>query len=259
MYSARRVNLLLPVAVIAALVLTGCMSNASAGGGASTADAPQSAAASAPNTSAPSASATSAAGSPSAAAPAASSQPPAPAGTPPSSTPAPAAAQPVTFTFGDGRLSMVQPVGWRVDRTGRLESPYFVENATVYDAAGNEQIRIFYSDVGGANMGPLTRTVLHSEPVPGLQGHSAPAAHASFFVDNIYGELHYRMAITAGPAVSPDGKPAADATIVGGNRILAATVILTGPPFANDEAAKAWLAGGEGQALKSLLMSFTYR
>ena len=44
-----------------------------------------------------------------------------------------------------------------------------------------------------------------------------------------------------------------------GDRILTADVLFTGPPFADDEAAKAWYWGGEGQALKSLLMSFTYR
>lgn len=254
MYSARRVNFFPALAVLLTLTVTGCMSNASAGSGSAT-----TAAASPPApASAPAASAPPAAASPPAAAPAASSQPPAPAEAPPSSAPVPAAPDPVTFTFADGRLSFTHAAGWRVDRTGHLESPS-VENATVYDAGGNEQVRIFYSEVGGANTGPLTRTVLYSKPVPGLQGHSAPAAHASFFVDNIYGELHYRMAITAGPAVSPDGKQAADATIVGGNHILAATVIFTGPPFASDEAAAAWLAGGEGQALKDLLMSFTYR
>ncbi|WP_459794037.1 hypothetical protein [Arthrobacter sp. AD-310] len=257
MYSARRVNFFPTLAVLLTLTVTGCMPNASAGSGSTTAAAASPSAPSAPE-SAPAASAPSAAASPPAAAPAASSQPPAPAGTPPSSDQVPAAAEPVAFTFPDGRLSFTHPAGWYVDRTGRLEPPS-VENATVYDAGGNEQVHLFYSEAGGANMGPLTRTVLYSEPVPGLLGHSAPAAHASFFVDNIYGELHYRMAITAGPAVSPDGKPAADATIVGGNRVLAATVIFTGPSFASDEAARAWLAGGEGQALTDLLMSFTYR
>lgn len=221
MRSALRAIFLLSVTVSAALAVTGCASSWS-GGTTTTAALPST----------------------SASKPAAS---------------APPAAGPVTFTFPDGRLSFAHPAGWRVHRDGATESPV-VENATVYDAGGNEQVRIFYSEVGGAVTGPLTRTVFYSEPVPGLRGQSGPVvAHASFFVDNIDGEPHYRMALTAGAAVSPAGGAAADVVIVGGNRVLAATVVFTGGPFASDEAAQAWFAGEEGQALKALLMSFTYR
>ena len=172
---------------------------------------------------------------------------------------APATAEPVTFTFPDGRLSFAHPAGWRVHRDGAIESPA-VEKATVYDAGGNEQVRISYSEVGGSATGPLTRSVFYSEPIPGLHGHTGPAvAHASFFVDHIDGELQYRMALTGGAAIRPDGGQAADVVIVGGNRVLAATVVFTEGPFASDEAAQAWFAGEEGQALKALLMSFSYR
>jgi hypothetical protein len=182
-----------------------------------------------------------------------------PATRPPSSASAPAPAASVTYTFPDGRLSFTHPAGWRVAHSQGVESPS-VEHATVYDAAGIEQIRIFYSEVGGAVAGPLTRTVFFSEPVPGLQGQSGPAdTHASFYVDNIYGELHYKLSLTAGAALSPDGREVADASIIGGNRILMAGVVFTGVPFASDEAAKAWFAGAEGQALKDVLMSFSYR
>ena len=176
---------------------------------------------------------------------------------PPPSAPAPAA--PVTYTFPDGRLSLSHPAGWRVDHSQGVESPS-VEHATVYDTAGNEQVRIFYSEVGGALAGPLTRTVFFSEPVPGLQGHSGPSdTYASFYVDNIYGEPHYKLSLTAGAALAPDGTEVADAAIIGGNRILMAGVVFAGGPFASDEAAKAWFAGAEGQALKEVLMSFSYR
>ncbi len=221
MRSARRATFLLSVTVSAVLAVTGCASSWS-GGTTTTAALP----------SAP------------ASEPAASASP---------------AAGPVTFTFRDGRLSFAHPGGWRVHRDGTTESPA-VENATVYDADGNEQMRIFYGEVGGSATGPLTRSVFSSEPVAGLHGHTGPAiAHASFFVDHIDGEPHYRMALTGGAAIRPDGGHAADVVIVGGNRVLAATVVFRGGPFASDEAAQAWFAGEEGQALKALLMSFSYR
>jgi len=231
------VIIFLSVAVSITLTLTGCMSDASAGRGGTPP----------------------AASSPPAAAPSATSSPAPVDGPPPSSVPALAAAEPVTYIFPDGRLSFVHPAGWRVDHAGGAATPSPV-NWTVYGDGGNERVRIFYSEVGGAVAGPHTRTVFYSEPVPGLQAHSGPAAaHASFFVDHIYGEPHYRMALMSGPAVSPDGGEAADVVIVGGNRVLAASVVFTGGPFPSDGAAKAWFAGEEGHALKNLLMSFSYR
>jgi hypothetical protein len=165
----------------------------------------------------------------------------------------------VTFTFADGRLSFTHPAGWRVEHSQGVASPA-VENATLYDAGGNEQITIFYSEVGGAVAGPHTRTVFFSEPVPGLQGHSGPeTAHASFYVDRIDGDPHYRLSLTHRAAVSPDGTEGVDVVIVGGNRVLAANVVFTGGPFASDSAAKAWFAGAEGQALTAILMSFSFR
>ncbi|TDL31696.1 hypothetical protein [Arthrobacter nitrophenolicus] len=249
MRSARRVIFFLAATASAALSLTGCMANASAGSG-GTATGPASQSAPAPQPALPGVT-TSPATTP--------VEEAAPAAPPPSSASASAPAASVTYTFPDGRLSLSHPAGWRVAHSQGVESPS-VENATVYDAAGIEQIRIFYSEVGGAVAGPLTRTVFFSEPVPGLQGQSGPAdTHASFYVDNIYGELHYKLSLTAGAALSPDGREVADASIIGGNRILMAGVVFTGGPFASDEAAKAWFAGAEGQALKDVLMSFSYR
>jgi hypothetical protein len=249
MRSARRVIFFLAATASAALSLTGCMANASAGSG-GTATGPASQSAPAPQPALPGVT-TSPATTP--------VEEAAPAAPPPSSASASAPAASVTYAFPDGRLSLSHPAGWRVAHSQGVESPS-VENATVYDAAGIEQIRIFYSEVGGAVAGPLTRTVFFSEPVPGLQGQSGPAdTHASFYVDNIYGELHYKLSLTAGAALSPDGREVADASIIGGNRILMAGVVFTGVPFASDEAAKAWFAGAEGQALKDVLMSFSYR
>lgn len=249
MRSARRVIFFVAATASAALSLTGCMANAEPGSG-GTATGPASQSAPAPQPALPGVT-TSPATTP--------VEEAAPAAPPPSSASAPAPAASVTYTFPDGRLSFTHPAGWRVAHSQGVESPS-VEHATVYDAAGIEQIRIFYSEVGGAVAGPLTRTVFFSEPVPGLQGQSGPAdTHASFYVDNIYGELHYKLSLTAGAALSPDGREVADAAIIGGNRILMAGVVFTGGPFAGDEAAKAWFAGAEGQALKEVLMSFSYR
>lgn len=267
--SARSAVFLLSATVSAALALTGCTSSTPAGnGGTTTAAALPSASASEPVASASPAPSVAPAAAPAASSqtptvagppPVAASQTPAGASPPPSSAPPPAATEPVTYTFPDGRLSFDHPAGWRVEHAGDPASPSAV-NWAVYDASGSEQVRIFYSEVGGATAGPLTRTVFYSEPVPGLQGHTGlAAAHASFFVDNIYGEPHYRMALTSGAAFSQDGRQAADVVIVGGNRVLAASVVFTGGPFASDDAAKTWFGGEEGQALKALLMSFSYR
>jgi hypothetical protein len=256
MRSARGVIFFLSVTASAALALSGCMVNASVENrDAATAPATQSPSASAPSAT-PSEKPTTTAAPPPITAPAE----PLPSAAPPStSDPAPAPAEPVTFTFPDGRLSFIHPAGWRVEHSQGVASPA-VENATVYDASGNEQITIFYSEVGGAVAGPHTRTAFFSEPVPGLQGHSGPAAaHASFYVDRIDGEPHYSLSLTHKAAVSPDGTEGADVVIIGGNRVLAANVVFTGGPFASDEAAKAWFAGAEGQALTAILMSFSYR
>lgn len=175
--------------------------------------------------------------------------------TPPPAIQSPAA--PVTFTFPDGRLSFTHPAGWRVEHDQVSTSPS-VETATVLDDAGKQQINIYYSQVGDAGAGPAARFLLEVDPVPGLVGRTVPTPHSSFYVDHVNGAVQYRMGLTAGLPVSPDGKIQA-APIMLGDRILAADVLFTGEPFANDDAAKAWYWGAEGQALKAVLMSFSYR
>ena len=175
----------------------------------------------------------------------------------PAATSSPVPAGPVTFTFADGRLSFAHPEGWRVEHEEVSASPT-VETATVYDAGGNEQINIYYSQVGDATAGPATRFVLETDPVPGLIGHSVPTPSSSFFVDRANGATHYRMGLTPGSPISPDGKVQYGLVKIG-DRILTADVLFTGEPFADDVAAKAWYWGDEGRALKSVLMSFSYR
>ena len=162
----------------------------------------------------------------------------------------------VTYTFPDGRLSFAYPEGWHVEHEQVLVSPP-VETVTVHDAAGKGRVNIYYSEVGDATGGPATRFVLEADPVPGLLGRSVPTPHSSFYVDHVDGGVQYRMGLTPGLPVAPDGK-VQYGLIMLGPRMLTADVLFTGAPFANDEEAKAWYWGSEGQTLKALLMSFTY-
>lgn len=183
---------------------------------------------------------------------------PAATGSPPSSSaPAPDPAAPVTFTFPDGRLSFEHPADWRVEVFEPSQSPY-VGTATVYDAGGKDVVNVYYGTIADVVAGSANRTVLETDPVPGLVGHSVPTPHSSFFVDRSDGAAKYRMGLTAGLPVSPNGK-VQDGLVLLGDRVLSADVLFTGQPFANDDAAKAWYWGAEGKALKAVLMSFSYR
>lgn len=183
---------------------------------------------------------------------------PAATGSPPSSSaPAPDPAAPVTFTFPDGRLSFEHPADWRVEVFEPSQSPY-VGTATVYDAGGKDVVNVYYGTIADVVAGSADRTVLETDPVPGLVGHSVPTPHSSFFVDRSDGAAKYRMGLTAGLPVSPNGK-VQDGLVLLGDRVLSADVLFTGQPFANDDAAKAWYWGTEGKALKAVLMSFSYR
>ncbi|MDP9988545.1 hypothetical protein J2S98_003733 [Arthrobacter oryzae] len=227
MRPAHRASTFMALAAAGALGLTGCADGTAGGGGASTG----------------SAAGTSAAGPPASIIPAATSSP-APAG-------------PVIFTFADGRLSFARPEGWDVKHEQVSASPA-VEIATVSDAGGKEQVAIYYSQVGDVTAGNVSRFVLDTDPVPGLIGAAVPTPSSSFFVDHAFGTATYHMGLTAGPPVSPDGKVQYGLVMLG-DRILTADVLFAGAPFPDDEAAKAWYWSGEGQMLKALLMSFSYR
>ncbi len=175
----------------------------------------------------------------------------------PAATSSPVPDGPETFTFADGRLSFSHPEGWRVEHEQVSASPA-VETATVLDASGKEQINIYYSQVGDAVAGNVSRVVLETDPVPGMRGHSVPTPHSSFYVDHAFGAATYRMGLTPGLPISPDGQVQYGLVRIG-DRILTADVLFTAAPFADDVAAKAWYWGDEGRALKSVLMSFSYR
>lgn len=164
---------------------------------------------------------------------------------------------PVTVTFPDGRLSFQHPKAWHVEFFQASESP-FVGTATVSDPVGPAKIAVYTGQIADVVASNADRTVLETDPVPGLRGHSVPTPHSSFFVDRSGGAANYRMGLTAGLPVSPDGK-VQDGLIMLGDRVVTADVVFTGQPFANDEEAKAWYWGAEGQALKAVLMSFSYR
>ncbi|MFE8885967.1 hypothetical protein ACFYLX_08965 [Pseudarthrobacter enclensis] len=199
---------------------------------------------------------------------AAASQPPptapgsqAPATTAVPSTPAPAGTSAgaglATFTFPDGRLSFTRPADWRTEVFEASASPY-VGTATVYDAAGKEQISIFYGQIADSVTGPVTRTVFDSVPVPGLQGRSTPEARASFYVDWDDDDATYHLQLTAGaPATGP--RDPVNGIILLGDRVLTAEVLFDGRQFPDDRAARAWFEGNEAQALRGILASFTFR
>ncbi|SER27522.1 hypothetical protein [Arthrobacter sp. OV608] len=175
----------------------------------------------------------------------------------PAATSSPVPKGPVTFTFPDGRLSFAHPEGWRVEHEQVSASPA-VETATVYDAGGKEQVAIYYSEIGDATAGNVSRFILETDPVPGLIGAAVPTPSSSFFVDHAFGTATYHMGLTPGSPVSPDGQVQYGLVMLG-DRILTADVLFDGRQFANDEAAKEWYWGDEGRSLKALLMSFTYR
>jgi hypothetical protein len=175
----------------------------------------------------------------------------------PAATSSPVPKGPVTFTFPDGRLSFAHPEGWRVEHEQVSASPA-VETVTVYDAGGNEQVAIYYSEIGDATAGNVSRFILETDPVPGLIGAAVPTPSSSFFVDHAFGTATYHMGLTPGSPVSPDGQVQYGLVMLG-DRILTADVLFDGRQFANDEAAKEWYWGDEGRSLKALLMSFTYR
>ncbi|NUT73109.1 hypothetical protein [Pseudarthrobacter sp. C4D7] len=171
------------------------------------------------------------------------------------SSPQPAPA--VTFAFPDRRLSFSHPADWTVELFEPSKTPY-VGTATVHDAEGNSRINIYYGQIADVVAGSATRTVIETDPVLGLRDHSVPTPHASFFVDRSEGAARYRMELTAGLPVSPDGQ-VQEGPVLLGDRVLSADVLFDAQPFANDDAAKAWYWGAEGQTLKAVLMSFSYR
>ena len=68
-----------------------------------------------------------------------------------------------------------------------------------------------------------------------------------------------RTACTSRPVRPPAGDGARlDGIIRIGKEVLVADVKFIEKPFASDDAAKDWLDGTEGQALKALLLSVSY-
>jgi hypothetical protein len=237
-----RATFFLAATAAAALSLAGCAAGTSVGSGGST-------------TAAPAQTATPGSGAAPSPSPAATTSPD--PSIVPAATSSPVPRGPQDFTFADGRLSFAYPEGWSVKHEQVSTSPA-VETATVLDANGKEQINIYYGQVGDATAGNVSRTVIETDPVLGLIGAFVPTAHSSFFVDRTESSTHYRMGLTAGLPVSPTGQVQYDLVKVG-DRILTADVLFDEPRFEGYEAAQTWYWGDEGRALKSVLMSFSYR
>ncbi len=190
-----------------------------------------------------------------AAAPAATSGPTA-VGTPPPSS-APAAADVAKYTFPDGRLSFEYPADWRVELFTGAGEPSLSRTATVFDAKGTEQVTVYSGQIADGVSHPVRRTVFESEPVPGLSQQPAPAAHYAFYVDRMDGTPTYRMHLSAGAPPAGDSARM-DGIIRIGKEVLVADVKFIEKPFASDDAAKDWLDGAEGRALKALMLSVSY-
>lgn len=181
--------------------------------------------------------------------------PPAVAETPSS---APAAAALNKYTFPDGRLSFEYPADWRVELFPAADAPSTSRSATVFDARGTEQATVYAGQAADGVSHPVTRTVFESEPVPGLGQQPAPAARYSFYVDRMEDITTYRMHLTAGAPTAGDGSRI-DGIIRVGERVLVADVKFIDNPFASDDAAKSWLTTAEGESLKALMLSMSYR
>ena len=242
MRSSHRAPFVAALATAATLALTGCGAAVSGGSASPTAVATPSGSAgavSAPGT-----------------APATASSGPTPTTAASAPSSAPAAAALATYTFPDGHVSFKHPADWRVELFNAGGSP-FVGTATVYDASGTKQATVYSGQIADGVTSPVTRTVFESLPVPGLQGQPAPAAQYSFYVDRVNEIATYRMHLTAGAPI-PGAEMALDGIIRTAQGVLVADVHFIEKPFASDEAAKSWLAGAEGRALKALLLSLSY-
>jgi hypothetical protein len=155
-------------------------------------------------------------------------------------------------------VSFKYPAKWKVELFTGSSTPPVSGTATVYDAKGNKQATVYSGHIADGVTHPVTRDVFETQPVPGLQQQPAPTAHYSFYVDRMEDNPTYRMHLTAG-APSAGAEMALDGIIRVGKDVLVAEVQFIEKPFASDAAAKSWLAGAEGQALKALLLSISYR
>lgn len=176
-------------------------------------------------------------------------------GTTPSSAPAPAELK--TYTFPNGHVSFKYPSDWKVELFTGAGSPSESATATVIDAGGTKQATVYSGKIADGVSHPVTRTVFESAPVPGLAGQPAPAAHYAFYVDRMDSNATYRMHLAAGAPKSGQGS-ALDGIIRTSDGVILADVQFIEKPFADDTAAKSWLAGAEGQSLKALLLSISY-
>jgi hypothetical protein len=155
-------------------------------------------------------------------------------------------------------VSFKYPADWKVELFTGGGSPSESATATVIDASGTKQATVYSGKIADGVSHPVTRTVFESAPVPGLAGQPAPAAHYAFYVDRMESNATYRMHLAAGAPTSGQGT-ALDGIIRTADGVILADVQFIEKPFANDAAAKSWLTGAEGQALKALLLSITYK
>jgi hypothetical protein len=162
----------------------------------------------------------------------------------------------IPFNFPNGPLSLQYPLEWHAGLAEGGGMPQGSSTATLSDPQSTNEVTVYLGKMADAVSHPVSRTVFESEPVPGLSGQAAPAANYSFYVDRMDGKPTYRMHLTAG-APAAGNSTALDGIIRVGEDVLVAEAHFT-KPFASDAAAKAWLAGTEGQAFKAIFLSMAY-
>ena len=184
---------------------------------------------------------------------------------PPSALPTPtpsARAALKKFTFPDGHVSFSYPAGWTVrvvqapylDEAGRRAS----REAILADAAGNDVASITSGMYGDGAAGSVVRTVLDTEPVPGLVNTAGEQAAFGFIADEVSGYLHFSMGIRRGEEFTPGFANSGSPQFLLPNGALVARVIFEDVAFPGLDAARAWMRTGQYAQFRALLLSVRY-
>ena len=175
---------------------------------------------------------------------------------PSSSATAPAAL--ATYTFPDGRLSFKYPADWKVELFTGDVKPSTSRTATVFDASGTKQVTVYSGLIADGVTHPVTRTVFESAPVPGLRAAAGPRRPLLLLRGPDGQQCHVPHAPDSRGAAGREGHgarrdhPHREGSARGRGAVHREAV--------RQRCRGQGLAGGaEGQAIKALLLSVTYR
>lgn len=159
-------------------------------------------------------------------------------------------------------MSFSYPAGWTVRV---LQAPYLDEagrrasrEAILADAAGNDVASITSGMYGDGAAGPVVRTVLATEPVPGLVNTAGEQGAFGFIADEVAGYLHFSMGIRRSEEFAPGYASSGSPQFLLPNGALVARVIFEDVAFPGVDAAKAWMRTGQYAQLRALLLSVRY-